>query len=363
MAYELAALRSVLLLEAEPVLGWHSTSRSAATWIPGFGTDIVRALVAASGPRFSSLADELGAPPLLVTRTALWVAVDSTGERSLAALLADSTNVPDGPVAVEAREAESRCPALAPGCIRAAGLSTRAADIDTEGLSQGYIRGLRARGGRVRTTAPVTALRRDGAGWRVEVPGATLTADVVVDAAGAWVDELATMAGVPPVGLVTVRRTIAIARVSDPSRLRAQDGGSPIVVEAGGRFYFKAEGNDLLVSPADETPVEPGDVRPDELDVATALERVEAVTALGLRSVRASWAGLRSFASDRRPVVGEWQAHPGFWFVAGQGGFGIETAPALAALAAAVITGGTQPADVSVDPACLSPSRLALSST
>jgi D-arginine dehydrogenase len=131
-----------------------------------------------------------------------------------------------------------------------------------------------------------------------------------------------------------------------------------MVIEALERFYFKAEGDGLLVSPADETPVEPYDARPDELDVATALERVEAVTRLGLRSVRTSWAGLRSFVRDRRPVVGAWPDHPGFWFCAGQGGSGIESSPALAAFAAAVVTGGPVPADIPLDRGALAPTRL-----
>ena len=131
-----------------------------------------------------------------------------------------------------------------------------------------------------------------------------------------------------------------------------------MVVEARERFYFKTEAGQLLVSPGDETPTDPCDARPDPLDVAIALERVEAATALGLRSIRTSWAGLRSFVADRRPVVGTWPDQPGFHFVAGQGGSGIESAPALAALAAAVVTGGPPPADLPVDPAELAPSRL-----
>jgi D-arginine dehydrogenase len=184
-----------------------------------------------------------------------------------------------------------------------------------------------------------------------------LRAGGIVDAAGAWADVVADAAGVPRIGLSPLRRTIAVARVPDPARLRPPGTGLlPMACEAADRWYFKADGPNLLVSPADETPAEPGDARPDELDVALALERVEEVTGLGLRSVVTSWAGLRSFVPDRRPVVGAWPDHPGFWFVAGQGGSGIETAPALSALAAAVITGGT--CDVPLDPADLAPTRL-----
>ncbi|MGH4010967.1 MAG: FAD-dependent oxidoreductase, partial [Pseudonocardiaceae bacterium] len=178
--------------------------------------------------------------------------------------------------------------------------------------------------------------------------------------AGAWADLVADLAGVPQLGLRALRRTIAVARVPDPTRLRTPSGGAlPMVVEARERCYFKADGENLLLSPGDETPVQPGHVRPDPLDVAVALERVEAVTGLGLRSVQSSWAGLRSFVADRDPVVGAWPQHPGFHFFAGQGGSGIESAPALAALGAAAVIGGSPPPDIPLDPAALTPTRLA----
>lgn len=349
VAYELAADRTVLLLEAEDALGRHSTARSAATYVPGHGPVPVRALIAASGPRFAALVDELDTPPLLAPRPVIWVAVDADGERSLDALLAERAEEPDAPVPIDPAEAERRCPTLAPGRVRSAGLTTGSADVDTDALHQGYVRGLRARGGAVRTSSPVTAITRDGSGWRVEAGGAVLRAGEVVDAAGAWADEVAALAGVPRIGLAPLRRTIATVRVPDPRRL-----ARPMVIDAAERFYFKSEGPDLLVSRADETPVPPGDARPDDVDVALAVERVEAVTGLGLRSVRTSWAGLRSFVADRCPVVGAWPGHPGFWFVAGQGGSGIESAPALAALAASVVRGAAPPPD-------LAPARLHVS--
>ena len=131
-----------------------------------------------------------------------------------------------------------------------------------------------------------------------------------------------------------------------------------MVIDARERWYFKAEGNNLLLSPGDETPVEPGNVRPDPLDVALALQRVEEVTELGLRSVQSSWAGLRSFVADRAPVISAWPQQPGFHFFAGQGGFGIESAPALAALGAAIVIGGSPPPDIPLHPAALAPTRL-----
>lgn len=360
VAYELAATRSVVLLEAETALARHSTARSAATFIPGHGTGVVRALIVASGPRFALLETDLDAPPLLAPRPTLHVAVDDEGEAALAARLAEQAGEPGAPVVLDPTEAERRCPVLAPGVVRAAAVVEGAADVDTEALHQAYIRGLRRRGGTVRAGARVTAVERRGTGWRVHTGAGEAPIDVadVVDAAGAWADVVAGLAGVPRIGLTPLRRTIAQVLVPDQARLRAPDGPLPMVIDAGERFYLKPEGDGLLVSPADETPVEPHDARPDELDVALALERVEAVTRLGLRSVRTSWAGLRSFVPDRRPVVGAWPDHPGFWFCAGQGGSGIESAPALSAFAAAVITGAPVPADVPLDRVTLSPARL-----
>jgi D-arginine dehydrogenase len=358
IAYELAATRSVVLLEAETALARHSTARSAATYIPGHGTRAVRALIVASGPRFAQLAAELDAPPLLTPREVLHIAVDAVGEATLAGVLSEQAGEPYAPEALDPAEAERRCPLLLPGVVRAAAVVAGAADIDTEALHQAYVRGLRRRGGTVRAGAAVTALQQRGSGWRVHAGTETIDTSDVVDAAGAWADVVAGLAGVTPVGLVPLRRTIALVPVPEAARFRVPDGPLPMIREAAERFYFKPEGDGLLVSPADETPVEPHDARPDELDVATGLERVEAVTGLGLRSVRTSWAGLRSFVADRRPVVGARPDHPRFHFFAGQGGSGIESAPALAAFGAAVVTGAPVPDDIAVVPDTLSPSRL-----
>ncbi len=352
IAYELAATRRVTLLEAEPDLPRHSTARSAATYVPGHGSGPFRALITASGPRFAALADELGTPPLLTPREVLWVAVDDDGEAALAGMLAERAGEPGAPVGLSAAEALRRCPVLRRP--RAAAAAVGAADADAIALHAGYLRGLRRRGGTVLRAAPVTALTRDGAGWRIEAGRHRLTAAAVVDAAGAWADVVAARAGVPGVGLVAHRRTIAACPV--PSL----PPGLPMVVDAGERFYLKPEADAVLVCPADETPADPGDARPDELDVALALDRVRAATTVALHSVRTAWAGLRSFVPDRAPVVGQRPDHPGFYFFAGQGGSGIESAPALAALGAAVVTGSAVPADVPVAPDVVAVTRISL---
>lgn len=359
IGYELAAYRRVTLLETETSLAAHSTGRSAALYLPGHGGPLVRTLINASYPRFTSLAQQLGAPALLSPRPVLWTAFDDEGDRALHAELAERADEPDVPVTLSPQEALRRCPALRRDTLRAAAIIETACDLDAMALHQAYVRGLRQRGGEVRVAAPVTELAAVAGGWRVRCGASdVLHATDVVNAAGAWADIIAGLAGVPRLGLRPLRRTIVVARVPDPARLRAPNGRPlPMVIEAPEHCYFKPEGPHLLLSPCDETPVEPGDVRPDPLDVASALERVEAVTGLGLRSVHSSWSGLRSFVADRAPVIGSWPQHPGFHFFAGQGGFGIETAPALAALGAAIITGCSPPPDVPLDPAALAPTR------
>jgi D-arginine dehydrogenase len=354
VAYELAAHRAVLLLEAEPSLAMHSTGRSAATYIPGHGTATFRALIRASAARFPALAEELGAPPFLRPLTVVFTALDEEGERELAVLQKDWDAEPDGPRALSGAETDAACPGLRGS---RAGAVVQAADADAIGLHGAYVRGLRGRGGVVRQGARVTGIEPVGgcgggiAGWRVETADAGWTVPDVVVAAGAWTDRLAALAGVRPVGLQAYRRTIAIAPCAVPA-------GLPMLIDAAERFYAKPEGDALLVSPSDETPVEPGDVKPAELDVALALERAEEALHLGLRSVRTAWAGLRTFAPDRDPVVGSGPEHPGFHFFAGHGGSGIESAPALAALGAAVVTGTPVPADIAVTPAQVSGKRL-----
>ncbi|MET0189539.1 MAG: FAD-dependent oxidoreductase [Pseudonocardia sediminis] len=354
IAYELAATRRVTLIEAEPDLPVHSTARSAATYVPGHGSGPFRALITASGPRFAALADELGTPPLLTPRGVLWVAVDDDGEAAMDAMLTEQAGEPGAPVPLPVAEAVERCPVLR--TPRAAALTEAAADADAIALHAGYLRGLRRRGGTVLRGAPVETVTRDGAGWRIAAGTHHVTAAEIVDAAGAWTDVVAARAGVPGIGLVPHRRTIAVCPV--PSLPEGPGHGLPMVVDTGERFYLKAEADAVLVSPADETPAEPGDARPDELDVALALDRVRAATTLPLHSVRTAWAGLRSFVPDRAPVVGARPDHPGFHFFAGQGGSGIESAPALAALGAAVVTGTAPPPDVTVDLDVVSVTRL-----
>jgi D-arginine dehydrogenase len=310
IAYELAAHVSVVLVEAEPELARHTTGRSAAIYAPSYGGPLVRALTEASGPLFGE--------GVLTPHPALWIAVDDEGVEHL-------RGVPAEPV-TPARAVEL-CPVLRPPL--AAVIDRSAMDIDVMALHARYVSGVKERGGEIHTNARVTEVRKDGDGWVVD----GIHTDTVVDAAGAWVDRIAELAGVPTIGIQPRRRTLALARAA------AADPAWPLVADIGDSFYFRPESGHLLISPADETPSEPCDAKPADLDVAIAIDRINAATTLGLRSVHTAWAGLRSFVADREPVVGAWPEHPGFVFFAGQGGYGIQMAPALARTGADVVLG------------------------
>lgn len=309
VAYEIAADASVTLLEAEPELARHTTGRSAAIYAPSYGGPIVRRLTTASGPLFGD--------GILTPHPSLWLALDDDGVDLLRGTDAE-------PVAPE--HAVELCPVLRKPL--AAAIDRSAMDIDVMALHARYVRGFKQRGGTIRTNARVTDIRRDGGGWVVD----GTKADVVVNAAGAWADQIAERANIRKIGLQPLRRTLAIVHAdADPTW--------PLVAEAADTFYFRPESGRLLISPGDETPSEPCDAKPRDEDVAIALERVNAATTLNLRSVHTAWAGLRSFVADREPVVGAWPEHPGFVFFAGQGGYGIQMAPALARLGADVVLG------------------------
>ena len=212
-------------------------------------------------------------------------------------------------------------------------------NIDVDGLLQGFLRGARRRGAELRLDAGVTALTARAGGWRVQVSDRHWDCDVVVNAAGAWCDPLAALAGVTPLGLRPLRRSVFVF----PPPEGVSTAGWPMVWDIGNRFYFEPEGPLLLVSPVDETPSEPCDARPETTDIALGVEGLEAATTLLVRGVRRTWAGLRTFTTDRLAAVGFDPDHPGFFWLAGQGGFGIQTSPALGRLSAALILGEAPP--------------------
>jgi D-arginine dehydrogenase len=235
----------------------------------------------------------------------------------------------------------ARAPALRPGYAAGGLHDPTSMDLDVAAIHQGYLKGFRARGGLLVADAEVVAIGGDGAPWQVDTRAGTLEAAVLVDAAGAWADQLAEAAGVAPVGLVPKRRTAILFEPSSPA-----DPAWPLVLDADEAFYFKPESGLLLGSPADETPVPPCDVQPEELDIAIAIDRIERAASFRVTRVRRKWAGLRTFAADETPVVGMEEATPGFFWLAGQGGYGIQMAPALARAAAKLLVEGVLPDDL-----------------
>ena len=331
LAAELAPHASVLLIEGEERPGYHSTGRSAAFWSETYGGPFVQPLTTASGPL-------LEAGGFLGPRGALHLA-DAEGSAVLAAMRAEFA----GRVTLEPLDA-TKLAALVPGLGPqwCEGLvEPSCADIDVAGLHQACLGEARRHGTRLVTEARLCAAAREGGCWTLETAAGRFEAAILVDAAGAWADEVARACGVRPIGLQPYRRTIAQLRVDPPP-----PAGLPLVVDARGRFYFKPEaGGRLWLSPHDETPCDPCDCAAEELDVALAIDRLEQAVDWRVERVEHRWAGLRSFAPDRLPVYGFDPDEPGFFWCAAQGGFGIQTAPAAAKLAAALLLDRTPELD------------------
>jgi D-arginine dehydrogenase len=345
-AYELAAHGSVIVLEQEAQPGFHATGRSAALFSETYGNATVRSLSRASRPFLATPPDGFSQTPLLRARGALFIAA----EDELAALSAQAADEPGAFAPWSGEEARARVQVLRPEVSAAALYEAGAMDIDVNALHQGFLRGLRQRGGQTVVDAGVEGLRRDGAGWVADTRAGAFAAEVVVNAAGAWADRLAALAGLDRLGLQPKRRTAAL--IDGPDGL--DFGAWPMVIDVGETFYFKPDAGQLLISPADETDTEPCDAQAEEIDVAIAADRVQAATTLSIRRIAHRWAGLRTFAPDRTPVCGFDPRAEGFFWLAGQGGYGIQTAPALAQLTARLITGGGGPDAIA---AALSPAR------
>ncbi len=356
VAYELAVHGRVVVLEKEAAAGYHTTGRSAALLAEAYGQVTQRRLTRTSRPFLEKPPEGFTEMPLLTPLPVLFIGrEDQRGAvENLVATVRDL--VPDMRT-LDSAEARSMCPVLRDDYVAAAALDPGAMSIDVHGLHQGFLAGLRRRGGEVRLRAGVEGLQQAGGRWTVFAGEHSLRATVVVNAAGAWCDQVAALAAAPPVGLVPMRRTA----FTFPAPQDIDITGWPMVVDVEEHFYFKPEGVQFLASPADETPMEPHDVRHDEIDVAAGIERIQAATTLIIRHVRSAWAGLRSFVRDRDPVVGMDGGCPGFFWLAGQGGFGIMTSPAIARAAAGLIVDGRLPTDlleVGLTAEALSPQRL-----
>jgi D-arginine dehydrogenase len=319
----------VALLEAEESAGYHSTGRSAALWILNYGSPDARLLTGASRTFFEAPPDGFAEVALIARRPVVTLAPEAEVP-ALERLVAEGTGVERIGVA----EVAAMVPALRPGYAAAACIERDAFDIDVAALHGGFLRGLRAAGGTLALRHRAGRIGRGGGGWTAEtLEGVRFAAPVLVDAAGAWGDEVAAIAGVTPIGLQPKRRT---ALILDPGEHDCS--GWPLLGDVGHSWYVRPEARrKLMVSPADETDIHAHDVQPEELDVAVAVERMQAALDIPVRRVEHRWAGLRSFTPDRGLAIGEDAEAPGFFWMVGQGGYGIQTAPAAGRLLAALV--------------------------
>ena len=341
---EIASKRRTLIIEAEEHCGYHSTGRSAAFYLESYGGAEVATLTLASGKFLTGPPKSFSEHGFLRVRGDLHLTRDE---------------LPELPSSVETRiveraELERLVPGIKPPWRRAL-FEPGCADIDVAALHAAYLRAFRLSGGKIATRARLERAQRSSGRWLVRLQdGSTLTAPVLVDAAGAWADEVAAASGVGRLGIEPKRRTMVQLRVG-----RSGLKDLPLVDDAKGSFYFKGESDSTVwLSPHDEIPSDPCDAAPEEIDVATAIDRFEQVVDWPVERVERSWAGLRSFAPDRLPVYGFDPASEGFFWCAGQGGFGIQTAPAAAKLAASILLKENADASVAhIDPGIFSPRR------
>ncbi|MFT3854045.1 MAG: FAD-binding oxidoreductase [Ilumatobacteraceae bacterium] len=337
-AYEIALRgRHVGLLEQESSLAYHTTGRSAATFLETIGGPTVQRLTVASRAFFESPPDWF-TRPLLTPLQNLLLGPKGTGTE-IEALAREVGELVPTVRLLDPKEACAIHPQLREDWLEVCMLEPDGMEIDVGALHQGYVAGLRANGGEVMLSARVDGLESAGAMWTAATPAGRFNAPVVVNAAGAWGDRVGALAGASAVGLSPLRRTVFM--LGAPEGVKT--AGLPITGDVGGTFYFKPEGPQFLCSPADENPSEPCDAQPEEIDIAKALDRIAEATHLDTQHVRAKWAGLRTFAPDRCPVVSGERELPGYFWVVGQGGFGIQTAPAMGRVAAALALGEALP--------------------
>lgn len=358
VAARLAEHGQVVVLEAEAAVGYHSSGRSAAFYHFGLGNPLVRGLTAWSRPFFDAPPEGFTDVPLATPKPALFIATQEMLPE-LEALGNEMRRFTD--TVEDADEARMRalCPLLRFGgdAIVAGLVDHGGRSLDADALLQGFARKARSHG-IVLVRHRVATLTRQGSDWTATTEaGDSYTAPIIVNAAGSWADRIAGLAGVQPIGLQPKRRTIIV--FDPPEGTDVRDW--PFIKTPGDVFYILPQGNRLLACPNDETDSEPCDAQAEEYDQALAAWRVEQFTTMPVPRITGRWAGLRSFVKDRMPVAGFAPDAPGFFWLAGQGGFGLQTSPAMSALAAALVTGGEWPegmADLGVTPAIVSVERL-----
>lgn len=348
----------VAVIEREAQAGYHSTGRSAAMFMESYGPPGVRALTRAGRAFYLRPPAGFAPVPLLHKREALYVATEAQRQMLEARgqeLAASGTTLEHLDAAALAR----LVPVLRTDLLRHGLLDKDAYDIDVDALLQGYLRGVRQAGARLLMNAQVKLARHDsGGGWTVTLAdGRAIRAKTVVDAAGAWADEVAALFGVERIGMQPRRRSAFMF----PQPQGVDCASWPMVSDITESWYFKPDAGQLLGSPANADPVPPHDVQPEDLDIAIAIDHIQNATTLQIRRPTATWAGLRSFVADGDMVIGPDPGHPDFFWLAAHGGYGIQTAPGASLLASCLLQGQALPAaltDFGVDPAVVSPARL-----
>ena len=357
LGFRLAGGRSVVVLEREPQPGYHATGRSAAMFMESYGPPAVRALTRASREFYAHPPAGFVHGPLLTPRGVLYLATQGQDALLQQTRINLMPTCPDLAL-LPADDALARVGCLRREVVHAALYEPGAQDIDVHALHQGFLRGLRRQGGELRTGVQIKRAQRRGSCWDLGLAdGETVRARTVVNATGAWVDEVAALFGAAPIGLVPHRRSAFTFKA--PEGLDAS--GWPAVVGVDESYYFKPDAGQLLGSPANADPTVPHDVAPEELDVAMGIHQIESVTTLTIRRPTGTWAGLRSLVRDGEMVIGWDDACPGFFWLAGQGGYGIQSAAAASELAAAQLRGEPLPAALArhgVDPQALAVQRL-----
>jgi D-arginine dehydrogenase len=336
-AYALSAQGSVLVLETEDVTGYHATGRSAALFTRNYGSDTVRAINAASVAFYDTPPAGFCDTPLLSPRGCLTVASAQTASELDAVLALSSSDAEI--IEMTPEDACAMVPFLRHDQVGRAVFEAGVTDIDVATLHLSYLKGAKARGAVVLTRQPVKALTHEAGCWRVQTGSNSFQAKTVINAAGAWAGQVGQMAGAQPIGLVPKKRTAII--VNGPDGVNC--GGMPAVDFAGSDAYMKPEAGKLMASPGDATPTDPHDAWADDMDIAVLADWVMQQTTLEITRIEHSWAGLRSFVADGAPVVGFDPVVPDFVWLAGQGGYGIMMAPALAALTADLCAGSKTP--------------------
>jgi D-arginine dehydrogenase len=359
IAAHLALHRKVQLIEMEHQPGYHSTGRSAAVFSEAYGNETIRALTRASRNFFFNPPSGFADTPLVTPRRGLVTA--RPGQEQALTGFVDMARETGHVEPQSVDEALALCPILRRDALAAAALSDDLADIDVHQLQQGYLRLFRQRGGIATMDSPILGLDHGPSGWAVRSATGEIRAPLIVNAAGAWADSIGLLAGAAGIGLRPLRRTVCLIEPPAGQSTTAW----PMLVNVEEEFYLKPDAGMLLLSAADETTTEPCDAQADELDVAIAVDRIEQATCLEVRRVVRKWAGLRSFVRDRSPVVGFDWGLPGFFWLAALGGYGIQTAPALSAIAADLILGtdrGDALRAAGIDLSLMSPDRLRLPS-